>query len=310
MDRTQKLVGLILILVALALGAYAWVVSTRMVEKQKAQAPKLESVVVAKARIPAGSLIGTDMLQISMFPTSPEGSYTKLDVVAGKIAVADIAAGEAILAERLGGGLRAILQHIGPDERAVAVRVDEVVAVGNRLTPGDLVDVFATMNRSGTEIDDTQARLLLEKLPVLAFGNKDVGSGKVGETGGRSSETPKTVVLAVKIADVDRLILAANSGRLVLALRPHEQPPETPPEVGTSARTEAATAPPSTANARPPLTLKQLAGHTPSAVTAARLAGTSGRPAAAVRKSASGTILVMHGLSEKSVAVVNGGTRP
>lgn len=317
MGKTQKLVGLILIVVALALAAYAWVVSSRMAEEQKAQMPKLESVVVAKARIPAGSLIGTDMLQTSQFPTRPEGSYARPEAVVGKIAAADIAAGEAILAERLGGGLRAMLQHIGPDERAVAVRVDEVVAVGNRLTPGDHVDVFATLNRNGTEIDDTQARLLLEKLPVLAFGSKDVGggSGKTGEAGSRASETPKTAVLAVKIADIDRLVLAANSGRLILALRPHEQPPEAAPEAGTPAPGAAATvvaaaAPASTASVQPPLTLKQLVGRTPPAVTATRLAGAPGRPTPAARKPASDTIIVMHGLSEKRVSVANGGGRP
>lgn len=314
MGKTQKIVALILIVLALALAAYAWVVSNRMAEEQKAQLPRLESVVVAKDRIPAGTLISADMLKTAMFPARPEGAYADLAAVVGKIAAADVAADEAILAERLGGGLRAMLQHIGPDERAIAVRVDEVIAVGNRLAPGDRVDVFATLNRNGTEIDDTQARLLLERLPVLAFGSKDVGggSGKTGEAGSRASDTPKTAVLAVKITDVDRLVLAANSGHLILALRPHEQPQETTPAAGTSTLPAAVSAPAAAgaASTPPPLTLKRLAGRNPAADTAARAAATPGRPAAAGRRPAGDTILVMHGLNEKRVSLAKGDVQP
>lgn len=300
MGKTQKLVGLLLVVLALGLAAYAWVLSTRMAAEQKAAQPKLQPVVVAQARIPAGSLITPEVLQVTMFPTRPQGSFAVIDEVAGKIAAADIAVGEAVLQERLGGGLRAMLQHIEPGERAVAVRVDEVVAVGNRLVPGDWVDVFVTLHRNSAEITDTQSRLLLERLQVLAFGGKDVAGAKTtGEAGTvtrTTTDNPKTAVLAVKIADVDRLILAAESGRLILALRPHDQPAAASEQAAAAVASVAVTAPTTQA----PLTLKRMIASSSQAATPARPAGRA--PARS-----GDAVIVMHGLQETTVRVAAGG---
>lgn len=296
MGKTQKIVGLVLVILALGLAAYAWVLSTRMAAEQKAAQPKLQPVVAAKVRIPAGSLITPEVLQVVQFPARPQGSYAIIDEVAGKIAASDIAAGEAVLQERLGGGLRAMLQHIEPGERAVAVKVDEVVAVGNRLVPGDWVDVFVTLRRNSDEIANTQSRLLLQRLQVLAFGGKDVAGAKSAGEGGTAAhvatEHVKTAVLAVKVADVDRLILAAESGRLLLALRPHDR--------ALAEATEPVVTP-VVATAPAPLTLKQM------------IAGAGTAPAVAVRGGgrpggrAGDTVIVMHGLEEKTVRVAASG---
>ncbi|MDD5363699.1 MAG: Flp pilus assembly protein CpaB [Gallionellaceae bacterium] len=308
-------------LLALALAGYAWMLSSRMAAEQKAAQPKMQPVVVALARIPADSVITPEMVKVSMFPTRPDGAYTDVGAVTGQIASTDIAAGEPILQERLGGGLRAMLQHIEPNERAVAIRVDEVIGVGNKLIPGDLVDVFFTLRRNGSEIVNTQSQLLLERLPVLAFGSKDVGGSgtKPGNASGSqartTAEVPKTAVLAVKIADIDKLALAAESGRLLLALRPHEQPqseeagvaatpastPAATPAKGQTAQPVATTV---MASAPAPLTLKQLitmTGQSPAKTT------TGKRP----RGSSGDSVIVMHGLTEKTVRVAaTRGARP
>lgn len=239
MGRTQKIVGGALILLAFVMAGYAWVLSSRMTAKQQEAQRQMQPVVVAVSRITAGSVIAPGMVRLDSFPARPEGAYSEVKAVAGRITASDIAAGEPLLQERVGGVPRAILQHLDAGERAVAVRVDDVIAVGNRLNPGDLVDVYVTLRRNNDEIPDTQSRLLLEKLKVLAFGSKDVvvskssgdgvavavkGSGDGGAVARGAAETPKTAVLAVKQADIDKLALAAESGRLLLALRPHEKP--------------------------------------------------------------------------------------
>ena len=100
------------------------------------------------------------------------------------------------------------------------MRVDEGNAVGNRLRPGNFVDVFFTLKRdgdigSGGEIDRTQARLLMSKVRVLAFGNATASGDSAGDPNGMV----RTAVLAVPVADVDRLTLAESAGRLIFALR-------------------------------------------------------------------------------------------
>ncbi|WP_165873443.1 Flp pilus assembly protein CpaB [Parasulfuritortus cantonensis] len=332
MGKTQKIVGLALVVLALLLGAYAWILSSRMAAEQKAAQPKMLPVVVAQVRIPADTEVSPEMVKTSLFPSRPDGAFSDLNSVIGKVASADIAAGEPLLQERLGGGLRAMLQHIAADERAVAIHVDEVIGVGNRLLPGDIVDVFFTLRRNGTEIANTQSRLLLEKLPVLAFGSKDVGAmaggsaavgGKVPVSGGaasRSAEMPKTAVLAVKVPDIDKLVLASESGRLILALRPHEQPqgaevlvtPATDAaKPGVAPAAPAAVVPAAVAVVAPPapLTLTQLIAMTEK--TAPPVQSQAGaKTGKRGRSSQTATVIVMHGLKEKTVRVATSGTRP
>lgn len=351
MGKTQKIVGAVLILLALVLAGYAWVLSSRMAAKQQEAQRQMQPVVVAVSRIAAGSMVRPEMVRSVLFPMRPEGAYSEVNAVAGKITASDIAAGEPLLRERIGGTLRAILQHLNAGERAVAVRVDEVIAVGNRLNPGDLVDVYVTLRRNNDEIPDTQSLLLLEKLQVLAFGSKDAiaaaGSGDgagnarevadspggvgaltssaVGATTpstrsavrGGVAEIPKTAVLAVKQADVDKLALAAESGHLLLALRPHETPQAGDPAaaldaasggaqgVGGEAKDEKAKlAAGAIAQTKIPpviLTLRELVGA-PKDTGKLRPAAPGARETRlAVAAPRGEGIAVMHGLKEKTV---------
>lgn len=303
MGKIQRIVGGVLILLALGLAAYAWTVSNRMADEQRQAQLQLQqqmqSVVVAIARIPAGTVMTPEMLRLASFPARPEGSYGEVKALIGRPTASDIAAGEPLLKERVEGNGRSVLQRLEEGERAVAIRVDDVIAVGNRLSPGDLVDAYVTLRRNGEEVPDTHSRLVLEKLRVLAFGNRDAGGSK--EAGGnvRSAvDNPKTAVLAIKVPDVDKLALAAESGRLLLALRPSEQTPAAdvvpadnhpPAAKGREATVEAAKAQPVS------LTLRELVGAPKTTASHA--------PAAAAQAKAGGgsSIRVLHGLKETSV---------
>lgn len=297
MGKTQRILGGVLILLALALAAYAWVLSERMTAEQRQAQAQLQPVVVATVRIVAGTAILPEMVQTAGLPSRPPGSYDDTKSVLGKITVSDIAAGEPLLQERVEGNARAMQQRLDDDERAVAVRVDDVIAVGNRLNPGDRVDVFVTLRRNSEEIPDTQSRLLLEKLRVLAFGSKDAALAKEGAASLRSTtETPKTAVLAVRLADVDKLALAAESGRLLLALRPPEAVPEKTPE-GAALPNGAAT--PASPSAPAVLTLRDLVGvgKSPERGRGVALNPPGGKGAAGPGNAVS----VLHGLKEKTV---------
>ncbi|WP_204117355.1 Flp pilus assembly protein CpaB [Paraburkholderia sp. C35] len=210
----------VLIALAVVLGALALTLARRPapVAAPVAQTQAMFPVVVTSRTLPAGQPIPADALRIQSLPINPSGAFTDLSLVAGRVPVADIGAQAPVLDAQLSSGLA---ERIQPGERAVAVRVDETNAVGNRLTPGNLVDVFFTLKRDGlsagpgsqSEVERTQTRLLLSHVRVLAWGN-------VTANGTVDVNTPaRTAVLAVPLADVDRLTLAEGAGRLVLALR-------------------------------------------------------------------------------------------
>lgn len=312
MGKTQRIVGAVLVVLALVLAGYAWILSQRITAQRQETLTQMQPVVVAATRISAGSAIAPGMVRIAMCPTRPEGAYADLKAVDGKVTPSDIAAGEPLLQERLESTMRPMLQNLEPGERAVAVRVDDVVAVGNRLNPGDLVDVYVTLRRNQEEIPDTQSRRLLEKLKVLAFGSKDLASGKTSNDNAGGSmrtnpEAPKTAVLAVKVEDVDKLALAADNGRLLLALRPHEppQPTQVSPAGGNAAESgkapvvAAAQVPPS-----PPeiMTLRELTNRRAESLVIAGTAALAANRTSGVRPVGK-AVTVMHGLKEKTVYV-------
>lgn len=296
MGKTQRIVGALLIVAAIGLAAYAWVLSKDMAAKQPAP---MQQVVVAAQRIPAGTLLTAQHLQLMAFPSRPAGSYAAVEAVLGKTVPVDLAAGEPLLAERIEGPATPSLKQLQHGERAVAIKVDEVVAVGNRLAPGDLVDVFATFRRNNEEIADSQARLLLSGLRILAFGGLDAPEAKkTGSTMRNVAETPRTAVLAVPLADVERLALAAEAGRLLLALRPLDATTAAAPEAATPGQAAPAALLSAPAQA---LSLRELAGKVGAVPLPAKpSAGVAAKPAAPAP-----TVKVMHGLKETSVQVSN-----
>jgi len=218
MQNLNRIIAVLLICAALLLGLFAWMLARR--PPPKPVAPPLAQatypVVVATRELPAGKPIALDALRVERLPINPIGGFSDPALLAGRVPATAIGAQAPVLDTQLSSGLA---ERIEPGERAVAVRVDESNAVGSRLRPGNLVDVFFTLKRDGAtggtgEIERSQARLLLSRVRVLAFGQ---GGGT--DAGGDINLAARTAVLAVPVADVDQLTLAEGSGRLVFALR-------------------------------------------------------------------------------------------
>jgi pilus assembly protein CpaB len=223
-NNLTKIIAGLLIGIAVLLGIYAWVLGRKPAQPAPTtivQAVPAHSfpLVVAVRALPAGQPIPLDALKIQQAGALPQGAFGDPAAVAGRIPVNAIAAQAPVVETALMSGLA---DQIAPGERAVAVKVDETNAVGSRLRPGNFVDVFVSLKReggfgmSGSEIARSQARLLLSRVRVLAFG--DATADRDGTTGPTGSAA-RTAVLAVPTAQVDALTLAEASGRLVLALR-------------------------------------------------------------------------------------------
>jgi len=221
---TRILAGL-LIAAALVLGLYAWTLSRRPPPAAQVQqvAQGTFPVVVAQRRLSVGQPISPDAVHIERLPVHVGGTFSDVARLVERVPRVDIEPGTPVFEAQLSTGFA---DEIELGERAVAVRVDEASAVGERVRPGNFVDVFLTLKREGGGIDGhaeiarSQARLLLSRVRVLAFGDALPGGGKA--TGGNSGERivhARTAVLAVPTEDVHRLALADSAGRLLLALR-------------------------------------------------------------------------------------------
>ncbi|MEB0013069.1 Flp pilus assembly protein CpaB [Glaciimonas sp. Gout2] len=241
-----KIIAAILVIGALILASVAWWLGSRpalapVVSGAVASNATAYPVVVAVRNLEAGKAITIDEVRLVTLPLNPAGAYTQVSAVLGKVPMTAIGTGNLITESLLASGLALKLAE---GERAVAIPVDEVVGAGNRIQPGDYVDVFMTF-KQGQELENSQSRLLLSRLRVLSYGAAVIGSlGSTGSTastadGGANGESTqqssqqstasqsaqaaqqpaRTAVLATPLADVNRLSLAIQSGKLMLALR-------------------------------------------------------------------------------------------
>lgn len=211
-----------LLLLAAILGAVAW----RSAHKPPAPVEVHENgktmypVVVTTKPLEAGKPIGADAVAVELLPINPADGFSETAKVIGREPIVAMGVGVPLIGSQLSSGLAL---QVTPGQRAVAVTVDEVIGVGNRVEPGDYVDVFFVLRKDGQEVDGSQAKLLLPRLRVLAFGAVAVNESpqKVQDGGAmsRKVEPAKTAVLSVPVEAVSQLAMAHQSGRLLLALR-------------------------------------------------------------------------------------------
>lgn len=229
MIHLTKIIAAILVLLALALGGYAWVLSRKPPPSPAtpvaATMPKQEAlfpvVVLAKA-VPAGQVIPADALRVAQLPINPAGALKDTAAAEGRVPVFDLGEGTPLLEAHLVSGLAL---RLAEGERAMAIKADEIMGVGNKVRPGDFVDVFFVLKTDSREIDRSQVRMLLARKRVLAFGSASVdglpsaSEAQAGKGQPQRAEAARTAVLAVPIEEVNRLALGEASGRLLLALR-------------------------------------------------------------------------------------------
>ncbi|MDH0050699.1 Flp pilus assembly protein CpaB [Comamonas terrigena] len=180
-------------------------------------APTVSMVVASKA-LPAGHLLQAEDVHLQPVAMLPPGAVALEASVLGRTLAQPAAEGDPVIASRLLGGIAAGLQA---GERAVAIKVDESSAVGHKLAPGDWVDVLVVLRKDSQEVDATQARQLLARKRVLAYGSQMEGAaGKDGaDEAARTGQPPRTAVLAVQAQEVNALLLAERQGQVLLALR-------------------------------------------------------------------------------------------
>lgn len=178
----------------------------------------LVTVVVAARDIPYGQEIQPQMLQNMQWPREalPVGAMTEMaDLVplpgqAPRRAKRALAQGELILASKISeyGEKVTIVQSLGENTRAMAIKVDAETAVGGFVTPGDTVDILLTQGRDNL----MQAVTILQNVRV-------VGVDQVSDEQSDAPEIARTVTVEVSPEQGQKLALAQKAGTLSLTLR-------------------------------------------------------------------------------------------
>ena len=224
--------GLILVLLSLMMAVGAAVVANKWVNgqlvTQASAAPNTQLVVTAAISIPFATKVEARHLRLTEIPEGvlPTGAYTDLTEVEGKVSTTSIARGEILVAERFAAHGRGstLAALVGPNMRAVTVRVDDVIGVGGFLLPGNKVDVLAARrDRNQRATSET----ILTNIKVLA----------VDQTAATDENEPvivRAVTLEMSPRQAEKIVKARTEGTIQLTLRnPEEEDivPEPPKKV-------------------------------------------------------------------------------
>ena len=175
------------------------------------------SVAVASSEISLGQPLNQNLIHMVSWPTSsvPPGAFADGKVLDGRVLLTSLAPGEPVLESKLApqgtkGGLSAV---IGTGNRAITVRVNDVVGVAGFALPGNYVDVIVnTQQANKTDTQQSISKIVLEKILVLA----------VAQQVSRDDTAPKVVnavTLEVTPEQAEKLDLARSVGTLSLVLR-------------------------------------------------------------------------------------------
>jgi pilus assembly protein CpaB len=176
-------------------------------------------VLVASADLSWGTKLTPEMMQLQEFPAGaiPEGHFTSLEAIKGRVLLVDIKRNEMVIESKLApvgatsGGVAAVTDV---NKRAMSVKVDDVIGVAGFIKPADRVDVMVTIEPESGKQGHAISKMILENVKVLAAGTQMERKGK--------DEEPKPVqviTVEVDVEEAEKLALASNQGKLRLALR-------------------------------------------------------------------------------------------
>ncbi|ANG64542.1 Flp pilus assembly protein CpaB [Marinobacterium aestuarii] len=212
----MKMIALTLIGLALVVAVYglslgnADPVTVRAAEPEPAQ-----TVWTFRTSMVPGTALAPEHLQQARVMQRNAADVQDAEPYMGRILARTVMGGSR-LQEVLLETERPMLDALPPGYRALAIKVDEVTAVGGHLSTGDRVDVLLYIKASKELGPDTSARRLLSNVLVLAYGEELIGVSDATEQ--KRQDRSRSVVLAVPDAQTTALMLAENAGVLRLAV--------------------------------------------------------------------------------------------
>ena len=182
------------------------------------------NILVAKETIPARTLIDKSMIQeIQVTEDSIFNNYIKdASKILGKYSKNTIIKSEGFREENLiNKGSNELSVNIDSKHRAISINASGASGVSNLLKSGDYVDVvvyFPEKKELEVVVRPESAKMILENIQVIAVDKKIDRE----DTTDPKEKVPATflVTLSVPTLDIEKLVLAEDTGSLKLVLRP------------------------------------------------------------------------------------------
>lgn len=209
--------ALVMVIISIIIGLGAVVLASRWVNKQATV--QSSKVVVAAADVDLGTPLAPQMLKVADWPSGsvPAGAFTDVKALDTRVLKTSLSRGEPVLESKLAplgatGGLSAVIKE---GNRAMTVRVNDVVGVAGFALPGNYVDIVVnTIDETAKAANGNNSisKIVLEHILVLA----------VAQEQNRDETKPKVVnavTLEVTPEQAEKLDLARSVGTLSLVLR-------------------------------------------------------------------------------------------
>jgi pilus assembly protein CpaB len=209
--------ALVMVIISIIIGLGAVVLASRWVNNQATV--QSSKVVVAATDIDLGTPLSPQKLKIADWPkgSEPAGAFTDIKALDTRVLKTSLYRGEAVLESKLAplgatGGLSAVIKE---GNRAMTVRVNDVVGVAGFALPGNYVDIVVnTVDETAKTAggNNSISKIVLEHILVLA----------VAQEQNRDETKPKVVnavTLEVTPEQAEKLDLARSVGTLSLMLR-------------------------------------------------------------------------------------------
>jgi pilus assembly protein CpaB len=214
MNRNRLIIGLLIaVVIAFVLSTFVY----RVFKQASIVHPTAatQHIVVAAVPLQLGTRLDANNTKLVDWPSNlgVAGMLTRIEDVNNRALITPVAQNEPIMEAKLasqqsGAGLSATIPE---GMRALSVSVNEVVGVAGFVIPGTMVDVLVTGTVPGAA-GGTVTRTM-ENVRVLAAGQK-IEQDRDGKP-----QTVPVITLLVNPEDASKLTMAANQGKLQLALR-------------------------------------------------------------------------------------------
>lgn len=184
--------------------------------------------VVASVDLRPGQVVTIETVAVRDIPGEwlPSGFIApeRFAQVEGGVLAHPVRAGDPILWAHLAPDRPAALSdRLAEGRRAVTIPVDEISSVSGLLQPGDVIDLYVSLDHRGKRVTVP----LLQRMRVLATGHHTDSSGPEGESG-RSGFS--TVTLDATPDEAVKLIAARDGGVLTAMLRRPGDGSSSPPK--------------------------------------------------------------------------------